>query len=137
MPLSEAQIEMLDPKDAAVSRMLSGMSELLTGVQEKFVDCAAEKEQYRQKSESVLLSPANVVADGMQNEMIAIINAIHARGMVTCSKKELMQRMADALGCPKIADYSTQLHKIKLANKYEEIFEDLHSVAITERDKND
>ena len=137
MPLSVAQIEMLDPKDAAVSRMLSGMSELLTGVQEKFVDCAAEKEEYRQKLEAPAVEPSNVVADGMQNEMIAIINAIYARGMVNCSKKELMQRIADALGCPKIADYSGQLHKIKLTNKYEEIFDDLQKAAIQERDKND
>ncbi len=132
-----AHIESLAPKDAAVARILGGVSELLTGVQEKFVDCAAEKEEYRQKLETPAVEVANVVADGMQNEMIAIINAIYARGMVTCSKKELMQRMADALGCPKIADYSGQLHKIKLTNKYEEIFDDLREAAIQERDKND
>lgn len=132
-----AHIESLNPKDAAFARMLGGMSEFLTGVQEKYVDCAAEKEQYRLKAEAPVEEVTNVVAEGMQNEMIAIINVIYARGMVTCSKKELMQRMANALGCPKIADYSGQLHKIKLTNKYEEIFDDFRSVAITERDKND
>ena len=132
-----AHIESLAPKDAAVARILGGVSELLTGVQEKCVDCAAEKEEYRQKLETPAVEVANVVVDGMQNEMIAIINAIYARGMVNCSKKELMQRMADALGCPKIADYSGQLHKIKLTNKYEEIFDDLRDAAIQERDKND
>lgn len=137
MQTSLAHIESLAPKDAALARMLGGMSELLEGVQEKFVDCAAEKEEYRQKLEAPAVEVVNVVADGMQNEMIAVINAIYARGMVTCSKKELMQRIADALGCPKIADYSGQLHKIKLTNKYEEIFDDLRDAAIQERDKND
>ena len=132
-----AHIESLNPKDAAVAHILGGVRELLTGVQEKYVDCAAEKEQYRLKAETPMEEVTNVVAEGMQNEMIAIINAIYARGMVTCSKKELMQRMANALGCPKIADYSGQLHKIKIPNKYEDIFDDFRSVAITERDKND
>ena len=137
MPSALAHIESLATKDANFARAIGGMRDLLTAVQEEYVGCAAEKEHYRQIAETPAREVTNVVADGMQNELIAIFNAIYARGMVSCSKKELMQRMADALGCPKIADYSGQLHKIKLTNKYEEIFDDLRSVAITERDKND
>ena len=132
-----AHINSLSPKDANFARALGGMTDILAAVQEQYVDCAIEKEHYRQIAETPATAVTNVVADGMQGELIAVLNAIYARGMVSCSKKELMQRMADALGCPKIADYSSQLHKIKLTNKYEEIFDDLRSVAITERDKND
>ena len=137
MPSSLAHIDALAPKDAAVARILNGVSELLTGVQEKFVDCAAEKEQYRQKTETPAVEIANVVADGMQGELIALANAMHARGMFTCSKKELMERLGNALGCPGLADYSRPLNKIKQTYKYEEIFDELRDAAIQERDKND
>lgn len=131
-------ITSLDPSvDAGVMSMLEGMGQFASGIKMLYGRCVEEKEQLRGQVETTKIEPSNVVADGMQNEMIAIINAIYARGMVNCSKKELMQRMADALGCPKIADYSGQLHKIKLTNKYEEIFDDLQKAAIQERDKND
>lgn len=132
-----AHIESLAPNDAAVARMIGGMTEFLTGVQEKFVDCAQEKEQYRQKAEIQTVEPVNVVADGMQGELIAIANALYARGMFTCSKKELMERLGGAFGCPGLADYSRTLNKIKQTNKYADIFDDVKKVAILERDKND
>ena len=137
MQQTPAHIGNYDPKDQSIVKMLGGVTELLNGVQEQYAECAAEKQYFRLQAEAAQVAAQNVVADGMQNELIAIFNALYARGMFTCSKKELMQRMADALGCPKLADYSTQLHKIKLANKYEDIFSDLERAALEERDKND
>ena len=134
MAAPEAHIELLDPQDAAIARMLGGMGEVLTGVREKYVRCAEEKQQAIQRLASESLPQANIVADGMQNEFIAIFNAMHARGMVTCSKKEFIERMANALGCPQMANnYSGQLYKIKLANKYDKIFDELSDVAQQEK----
>lgn len=134
-----AHIESLDPKDESVARMLGGMSELLNGVQEQYVRCADEKNQYRMQLASVKQAePTNVVADGMQNELIAVFNAMHERGMVTCTKKEFIERMASALGCPQLAtNYNGQLYKIKQAYKYGSIFDDLKNSALQNRDKND
>ena len=136
MAAPEAHIELLDPQDAAIARMLGGMGEVLTGVRERYVRCAEEKQQALQKLASESLPEANIVAEGMQNEFIAILNAMYARGMVTCSKKEFIERMANALGCPQMANnYSGQLYKIKLANKYDKIFDDLSDAAQQEKMK--
>lgn len=136
MAAPEAHIELLDPQDAAIARMLGGMGEVLTGVREKYVRCAEEKQQALQKIASESLPEANIVAEGMQNEFIAILNALYARGMVTCSKKEFIERMANALGCPQMANnYSGQLYKIKLTNKYDKIFDELSDAAQQEKMK--
>ena len=136
MDFSQAHIELLDPQDAALARILGGMGDVLTGVQEKYVRCAEEKQQAQLKLASQSLPVSNIVAEGMQNEFIAIFNAMHARGMVSCSKKDFMERMANALGCPQMANnYSGQLYKIKLTNKYEAIFDDLSDVARQEKMK--
>ena len=136
MDVSQAHIDLLDPKDAAIARMLGGMGEVLTGVQAKYVQCAEEKQQAQQQLAAQSLPASNIVADGMQNEFIAIFNAMYARGMFSCTKKEAMERLANALGCPQMANnYSGQLYKIKLTNKYEAIFEDLSDVAQQEKMK--
>lgn len=136
MEVPQAHIDLLDPQDAAVARMLGGMGEVLTGVREKYVRCAEEKQQAQQQLAAQSLPVTNIVADGMQNEFIALFNAMHVRGMVTCSKKEFIERMANALGCPQMANnYSGQLYKIKLTNKYEAIFKDLSDVAQQEKMK--
>ena len=136
MEVPQAHIDLLDPQDAAVARMLGGMGEVLTGVREKYVRCAEEKQQAQQQLAAQSLPVTNIVADEMQNEFIALFNAIHVRGMVTCSKKEFIERMANALGCPQMANnYSGQLYKIKLTNKYEAIFKDLSDVAQQEKMK--
>ena len=136
MEVPQAHIDLLDPQDAAVARMLGGMGEVLTGVREKYVRCAEEKQQAQQQLAAQSLPVSNIVADGMQNEFIAIFNVMHARGMVTCTKKEFIERMANALGCPQMANnYSGQLYKIKLTNKYEAIFKDLSDVAQQEKMK--
>ena len=110
--------------------MLGGMGEVLTGVQTKFMQCAEEKYRAQKQLEAQSLPVNNVVAEGMQNEFIAILNAMYVRGMVTCTKKEFIQRMANAVGCPQMANnYSGQLHKIKTTIKYDEIFKSLSAAA--------
>lgn len=130
-------IESIDPQDAAFARVLGGVGEIMNAARDKFVRCAEEKQQAQQQLAAQSLPETNIVAEGMQNEFIAIINAMHARGMFTCTKKEAMERMANGLGCPAIADYSRPLNKVKQTYKYQEIFDDLKKTAIEERDKND
>ena len=136
MDVPQPHIDLTNPQDAAFARVLGGMSDVLRGAQEEYMRCAEEKRLALEQLESQTLPVPNIVAEGMQNEFIAIFNAMHARGMVTCSKKEFIERMANALGCPQMANnYSGQLYKIKLTNKYETIFEDLSDVAQQEKMK--
>lgn len=138
MDIPSSHIELLDPHDAAIARMLGGIGEVLTGVQAKYVQCAEEKQQVQQQLAAQTLPATNIIAEGMQNEFIAIFNAMYARGMVTSSKKEFMERMANALGCPQMANnYSGQLHKIKSTYKYDDIFDNLAEIAAREKTKND
>jgi hypothetical protein len=137
MAESYLHIESIDPQDAAFARILGGVGEIMSAARDKFVRCAEEKQQAQQQLEAQSLPVANIVTEGMQNEFIAFFNAMYARGMVTCSKKEFMERMANGLGCPAVADYSRPLNKVKQTYKYQEIFDDLKKVAIEERDKND
>ena len=131
-------IESIDPQDAAFARILGGVGEIMSAAKEKFVRCAEEKQQAQQQLAAQSLPETNIVAEGMQNEFIAIINAMHARGMFTCTKKEAMERLANGLGCPQMANnFNGQLYKIKATNKYSAIFEDLSEVAEQERMKND
>ena len=136
MDVPQPHIDLIDPQDAAFARVLGGMGDVLRGAQEKYVRCAEEKRLALEQLESQTLPVPNIVAEGMQNEFIAILNAMYARGMVTCSKKEFIERMANALGCPQMANnYSGQLYKIKLANKYDKIFDDLSDAAQQEKMK--
>ena len=130
-------IESIDPQDAAFARILGGVGEIMNAARDKYMRCAEEKQLARQQLAAERLPVSNVVAEGMQNEIIALLNAMYALGTVTCSKKEFMERMANALGCPGIADYSRQLNKIKQAYKYDSIFDNLKEAALQERDKND
>ena len=131
-------IESIDPQDAAFARVLGGVGEIMNAARDKFVRCAEEKQQAQQQLAAKSLPETNIVAEGMQNEFIAIINAMYARGMFTCTKKEAMERMANGLGCPQMANnFNGQLYKIKATNKYSAIFEDLSEVAEQERMKND
>ena len=138
MDVSQAHMDSLDPQDAAVARMLGGMGEVLTGVREKYERCAEEKQQAQQQLAAQSLPVSNVVADGKQNEILAILNAMHVRGLVTCSKKELIERVANAMGCPQLANnYNGQLYKVKQTYKYGTIFDDLKNSAMQDRDKDD
>lgn len=121
--------------DEGVMSLLDGMGQFVNGIKMMYGRCVEEKEQYHQLAESARIEPSNIVADGCQSDIIAIFNAIYESGLIEGSKKEFMLRMADALGCPGIADYSKQLYKAKWTNKYSEIFRKLAEVAENEKSK--
>ena len=122
--------------ESSLGLFLRGLSGLAEEKDREMYRMQQELDYYKDQQNQ--LPQTSVVAEGMQNELIAIFNAMHARGMVTCSKKEFMERMANALGCPQMANnYSGQLYKIKSTNKYGAIFDDLSDVAEQERSKND
>lgn len=100
---------------------------------EQYERCAMEKHQYQDELKARQVEWENMVVDGKQNEWIAILNVLYEAGLAKGSKKDFMQRMAVALGCPKIADYCAQLYKIKLTYKYDEIFKRLEEVAQQEK----
>ena len=126
----------LDPTtDAGVMNMLDGFGQFVSGVKTLFGRSVEEKEQLRLQVESNQIAPSNMVAEGCQSDLIVILNAMHACGLIKGSKTEFMQRIADALGCPGIADYSKQLYKAKWTNKYPEIFRKLGEAAEQEKTK--
>lgn len=128
-------VEQYDDQDKGILRMLHGVGEIITGIEAQYAQCAEEKQQYKIQLASAHEEPENIVSDGKQNELLAILNAIYAAGMIKGSKKDFMQRMAKALGCSKLSDYNAQLHKIKLTYKYEDIFTNLCEIAQQEKVK--
>ena len=111
---------------------MRGLGGLVEEKDQELFRTRQERDYYKDQQNQ--LPQASVVADGMQNEFIAIFNAMYARGMVTCSKKEFMERMANALGCPQMAaNYAKALYNIKLTYKYDEIFEKLSATAQEEK----
>lgn len=131
-----AHITSLDPTtDAAVMGILDGFGQVMSGVKVMFGRSMEEKEQLRQQVESAQIAPSNMVAEGCQSDIIAILNAMYECGLIKGSKTEFMQRIANALGCPGIADYSKQLYKAKWTNKYSEIFRKLGEAAEREKTK--
>jgi hypothetical protein len=89
-------------------------------------------EQFEAQQQSLPETP--IVADGKQKEVIAIFNVIYKAGyIVGISQKEFMERIANALGCPGIANYAPALYNIKTTYKYDEIFDNLNEVAKKEK----
>ena len=133
---STQHITSLDPSvDEGVMSVLEGMGQFASGIKMMYGRCVEEKEQYRQQAEANRIEPTNIVAEGCQSDVIAILNAMYESGLIAGSKKEFMQRAADMLGCPGIADYSKQLYKAKWTNKYSDIFRKLAEVAEREKTK--
>lgn len=128
-------IDPLKVPESPVTAFMRSMTGLMYERDAEVYQMKQEVDHYKQQMQSLPLK--NIVAEGSQSEIVALFNAIHARGLITCSKKEFMQRMADALGCPSIADYSRTLNKAKQTYKYEEVFDKLKETALQERDKND
>ncbi len=100
----------------------------------------AEKQHWQQRcaqyeAEQQSLPAESVVAEGKQKEVIAIFNAIYKAGYVSgISLKEFMERMADALGCPGLANnYAQALYNIKTTYKYDDVFDGLQKVAQAEK----
>lgn len=123
--------------DAGVMNMLEGMGQFVNGVKVLYGRSVEEKERYRQQAEAKQIEPTNIVAEGKQKKLIAILNALYAAGYTEgLSKKEFMQRMADAFGCPGIANYSQALYGVKNTYGYDDIFTELGKVAHDEILKN-
>ena len=88
MQTPSLHIEALDPKDAGFVRMLKGVSELMSGVQEQYTRCATEKQEFQLQLQEQQLEATNIVAEGKQKKLVAILNAIFEGGYITgCSKK--------------------------------------------------
>ena len=117
----------------------SPMELILRGVTGYVHQQEVEKRHWQQRCEEYeaaqqALPNESVVADGKQKELIAILNVIYKSGYVTgISQKEFMERMANVLGCPGLANYSQALYNIKTAYKYDDIFDDLLKVAKAEK----
>ena len=129
----------LAPSDANYVRLLDAVQNIVGGVKERYSQCASEKVEYYNQLQATneqldrmrqsLPAPA-IVADGKQKELVAILSAIYDSGyFVHVTKKDFMQRMADCLGCPGIANYNQHLYNIKNTYKYDEIFDKLAKVA--------
>lgn len=121
--------------ESPLELMLRGFSGL---VHQQEVEKSDLRERCAQYEAQMQAFPADsIVAEGKQKELIAILNAVYEAGLVTCSKKDFMQRMADACGCDGIANYNKALYNIKNTYKYDEIFKNLAEVAHNEILKND
>ena len=121
--------------ESPLELMLRGFSGLVHQQEVEKFDLQERCARYEAQAQA--LPADSIVADGKQKELIAILNAIYETGLVTCSKKEFMQRMADACGCDSIANYNKALYNIKNTYKYDEIFKNLAEVAHNEILKND
>lgn len=124
--------------DAGMMNVLEGMGQFVQGVKMMFGRSVEEKEQLRQQAEANRIEPKNIVAEGRQKKLIAILNAIFEDGYTEgVSKKDFMQLMSNAFGCPGLANYSQALYGIKNTYGYDDIFTRLAQVAHEEILKND
>ena len=131
-------IESLDAKDAAFTSILEGVVKVAEGMKSEYARCAAEKHQYQIELASAQTPNTNIVADGKQKELIAVLNGMYDMGLVTgCTKAEYFKRMAHAYGAPALENYSAALNNVMNAAKYPEIFNTLKDVALkqTHEDK--
>ena len=127
-----------DPKavpESPIELMLRGFSGLVRQQEVEKFGLQKRCEQYEAQIQA--LPAASIVADGKQKEVIAILNAIYEAGYIIGSKKDFMQRMANACGCDSIANYNKALYNIKNTYKYDEIFKNLSEIAHNEILKND
>ena len=89
-------------------------------------------EEYEKQAKK--LPQTCIVAEGKQKELIAIFHTIYKAGYFPdISEKDFMQRVADMLGCPGMANYSGALYNFKTAYKYDEVFDNLLKVAKAEK----
>ena len=107
-------------------------------IQEKDVEVHQLKQEcdhYKQQIQS--LPQTSIIAEGKQNELIAIFNVIYEAKLISgCTKVEFMKRMGDALGVTGLAsNYAKALYNIKTTYKYDEIFSKLTEIAEIEKKK--
>lgn len=122
-------IETLDARDAGVARILDGIVQVAEGMRSEYTRCAAEKNQYQMQLATLQAPNENIIAEGKQKELIAILDVLYESGYVTCPKNEFMSRMSKAFGAERLEDYTAQLSNIKAANKYPGIFNSLCETA--------
>lgn len=117
----------------------SAMELILRGFSDFVHQQEAEKQHWKQRCEEYeaaqqSLPSVSVVAEGKQRALTAIFNVIYKAGYVVgISQKEFMERMANVLGCPSMANYSQALYNIKTTYKYDEIFDGLNQIAQQEK----
>ena len=127
-------IDLQDIPESSVSLLLRGVAGLVREKDAEMHQLEHERNYYKEQLQAI--PQTCIVAEGKQNEIIAALNVLYEYGMVTCSKKEFMQRMADAFGAPGMAaNYAKALYNIKTTYKYDEIFEKLNEIAQIEKKK--
>ena len=118
--------------ESPLELMLRGFSGLVHQQEVEKFDLQERCAQYEAQMQA--LPAESVVAEGKQKEIIAILNALYKAGyIVGISQKEFMERMANALACPGLANYAQALYNIKITYKYDEIFDGLLKVAQKEK----
>ena len=112
---SEQKITPLPDAGGFISDMLQGVNYLTKGFAEYSKKREMENRQLRNQLSAVAEPLPNIVAPDKQNEWIAVLYVLYEMGMINpdCSKKDFMQRMANALGSPGINEYSRQIYKFK------------------------
>jgi small-conductance mechanosensitive channel len=127
MQTQSAHMTLQNPPAGRMSDVIGGLSQMSQGIAEYMRQLEAENNELRARLQESQQPPPNIVAPNKQNEWIAILSTLYDDKMIvdTCSKKDFMQRMADALGSPGIANYSAQLHKIKATYKYDTLLENV------------
>ena len=131
-----AHIDLPNVPESPVSLFMRGVAGMMHEKDVEVYRIQQRCAQMEEEMESKAIDPSLVVAEGKQKKLIAILNAIYEDEYITCSKKEFMQRIATALGCPGIADYNKALYNVKNTYQYEEIFTNLAQVAHNEILKN-
>ena len=122
--------------ESPLELMLRGFSGLVHQQEVEKFDLQERCARYEAQAQA--LPADSVVAEGKQKKLIAILNAIYEDGYIEgVSKKEFMQRISDALGCPGLANYSQALYGVKNTYGYDDIFTRLAKVAHDEILKND
>lgn len=128
------QIPTAPSSESSLGMLLRGLSGLVEEKDGELYRAQQERDYYKGQIQSH--PEENIIAEGKQNEFIAILNVIYEAGFVTCTKSEFFKRFGEAFGAPSLAsNYSKALYNIKLTYKYDEIFSRLAEVAQIEKKK--
>ena len=109
---------------SGMSDVIGGFSQMTNGIHRYCAELEAENRELKAQLDALKQKQPNIVAANKQNEWIAVLYVMCEKKMVTgCTTKEFMHRMADALGCPGIEDYSRHLYIFKGTEKYGNILD--------------
>lgn len=138
----QAQHEQITPLPAngnGMSEVIGGFSQTMNGINTLYAALEAENRELKAQLRALQQEQPNIVAMNKQNEWIAVLYVLCEKGFVTgCTKKEFMQRMSKALGCPGIADYNKHLYIFKGTEKYGVLLDDIKDIIqeVNNNDKN-